>query len=55
MEFDTTYPAINMNDFRECNCKDFYGESKETITPNAPEERGKEVDLHGYVDSDHTG
>ena len=26
---------------------------KEATPPNAPEERGKEVDLHGYVDSDH--
>ena len=23
--FDPTYPAVNMNYFRECNWKDFYG------------------------------
>ena len=55
MAFDTTYAAIDMNDFRECKCKDFYWELKETITPNSPKERGKEVDIRGYVDSNHAG
>ena len=31
----------------------FYGGLKEAIPPNAPEERIREVDLRGYVDSDH--
>ena len=31
----------------------FYGDLKEAIPPNAPEERIREVDLRGYVDSDH--
>ena len=25
MAFDTTYPATNMNDFRDCKWKEFYG------------------------------
>ena len=55
MAFDPTYPVIYMNDFKECKWKNFYEYLKETIPPNAPEERGKEVDLRGYADSDHTG
>ena len=53
MAFDPTYPAINMNYFREFKWKEFYGELKEASLLNAPEVRGKEVDLCGYVDSDH--
>ena len=53
--FDPTYPSIDMNYFKECKWKDFYGYFKEAIPSNAPEERGKVVDLRGYVDSDHTG
>ena len=41
MAFDTNYPAININDFREFKWKEFYGELKEAIPPNAPEEREK--------------
>ena len=53
MVFDTTYPAINLNDFREYKWNEFYGELKESITPNTTEGRGKEVYLCGFVDSDH--
>ena len=31
----------------------FYGDVKEVIPPNAPEPRGKEVDMRIFVDSDH--
>ena len=41
MAFDPTYPVINMNDFKECNSKDLYGDLDKDITPNVPEERGK--------------
>ena len=54
MKFDQTYSVIEMNNFKECKWKDFYGDLRETIPPNFPEEIGKEVDLRGYVDSDHT-
>ena len=50
MAFDPTYPIININDFKKCKWKDFYRDLKEATPPNAPEERGKEVDLCGYVD-----
>ena len=53
--FDPTYSATNMSDFKDCKWKEFYGKLKEAITPNSPEERGKEFDLRGYIDSDHTG
>ena len=33
----------------------FYGDVTEAIPPNAPERRGKYVDLRMWVDSDHTG
>jgi hypothetical protein len=35
--------------------KEFYAEAKEAIPLDAPEPRGKEVDLRLYVDSDHAG
>ena len=47
MASDPNYPAINMSDFKECNCMDLYGELKEDTPPNAPEEMGNEVDLRG--------
>ena len=53
MAFDQTYPVININEYKDCKCKDFYGGLKEYIPPNAPEERGKEVDLREYVDRNH--
>ena len=55
MCFDPTYPEIDMGSFKECDWKTFYGDAKEAIPPNAPEARGKEVDLRLYVDSDHAG
>ena len=47
MAFDPTYPDINMSNFKEYKWKDLYGKLKEAIPPNTPEEKGKEVDLHG--------
>ena len=55
MAFEPTYPDIDMNDFKEYKWKDFYGGLNEAIYPNIPKERRKEVDLRGYVDSDHAG
>ena len=55
MMFDPTYPAINMSEFKECVWKDFYGELKEAIPSNSPQEKGKEVDLREYVDINHAG
>ena len=53
MVFDPNYPAIDMNDFKECMWKDFYWELKEVITPNPSRERGKEVHLRWYIDSNY--
>ena len=51
--FDPTYPIIDMSSFKDCDWKQYYGNAKEAIPPNAPEARGKEVDLRLFVDSDH--
>jgi hypothetical protein len=55
MIFDPTYPSLDRTKFKECSWKEFYGEAKEAIPPNAPEPRGKEIDLRLFVDSDHAG
>jgi hypothetical protein len=34
--FDPTYPKINMDEFKECNWKEYYGDVKEAVPPNAP-------------------
>ena len=36
MVFDPTYPAVNEDNFITCNWKEFYGDVKEPIPPNAP-------------------
>ena len=53
MVFDPMYPEIDMTVFKECDWKDFYGNVKEVLPPNAPLPRGKEIDLRIYVDLDH--
>jgi hypothetical protein len=54
--FDPTYPDINMSDFIEGGSwSDFYGDVKETLPPNAPKPRGRDVIIRVYVDSDHAG
>jgi len=55
MVFDPSYPKIDMTSFRECEWKHFYKGAKEAIPENAPEPRGKEVDLRCFVDADHAG
>jgi len=52
---DPTYPTIDHTSFMKCNWKEFYGDAKEAIPPNAPELQGMKVDLRTYVDSDHAG
>ena len=54
--FDPTYPDINFEEFRpNPEWKKYYGNVSEPIPPNAPEERGLPVVVHGKVDSDHAG
>ena len=43
------------NVFKPNNWKSFYGNVEESIPSNAPEPRGKDVDLRLYIDSDHAG
>ena len=53
--FDPIYPLFEDDAFVETDWKDFYGNVKEPVPPNAPEPRGKEVDTRLYVDSDFAG
>jgi hypothetical protein len=53
--FDDTYAVIN-NQFKEnVDWTDFYGDVKEPIPPNAPQARGKAVEITTFVDADHAG
>ena len=49
------YQDINMKDFKECDWKLMHGDVKKAKLMNAPDQRGKPVDLHLYVDLDHAG
>jgi hypothetical protein len=53
--FDPMYPELDMSVFKECDWKEFYGDIKEAIPPNAPKSRGKEINLRLFCDSDHAG
>ena len=53
--FDPTYPDVDHSEFIKSDWKDFHGEVKEPLPPNAPQARGKPVDLRLFVDSDHAG
>ena len=54
--FDPTYPNIDFDTFNDgSEWKTFYGDVTEAILPNAPDPRGKSVDLRMWVDSDHAG
>eukprot|EP00978_Attheya_sp_CCMP212_P033817 scaffold138503_cov34-Attheya_sp.AAC.7 len=55
MVFDPSYPEIDMQPFKECERKTFYGDMHEAIPTNMPLARGKEVDVCLFVDSDHAG
>ena len=55
MAYDPLHPTIDMSVFKPNNWKSFYGNIKESNPSNAPEPRGKDVDLRLYVDSDHAG
>ena len=54
--FDQRYPDIDFDAFNDgAEWKTFYGDVIKAIPPNAPEARGKAVDLRMWVDSDHAG
>jgi hypothetical protein len=53
--YDPSYPTIDKSVFKPNDWKSFYGNVEEPTPSNAPEPRGKDVDLRLYVDSDHAG
>jgi hypothetical protein len=53
--FDPTYTNTYMRDFIKTDWKPMYGDVKEAIPRNTPVTRGKAIDLHLFVDSDHAG
>ena len=53
--FDSSYLDIDHSNFQECVWINFYVGAMETIPPNAPPPRMKEVDLCTFVDSNHAG
>ena len=53
--YDPTYPEIDHSVFKECNWSEFYGDAMELISLNVPEPQGKKVDIHMFVDSNHSG
>jgi hypothetical protein len=56
MVFDPSYPFVDEERFKsDLDWTALYGDVKETIPPNVPEPRGKEVVIWHYVDADHAG
>ena len=54
--FDPTYPDIDFDTFNDgAEWKEFYGDVTKAIPTNAPDPRGKYVDLCMWVDRDHAG
>jgi hypothetical protein len=53
--FDDSYPVIDNSFNDDADWTDFYGDVKEPIPPNAPEPRGKVVEIIAFVDADHAG
>ena len=50
---DPTYLKEPQCEFIECDWREFYGNVKEPIPPNAPRPLGKEVDLRLHTDLSH--
>ena len=42
-----------MRSFHKADCTDFYGNFSEAVPNNAPEQRGKEIELRMFVYSDY--
>ena len=56
LTFDPTYPDIEYEAFNYDNpWIDLYGNVKEPVDSNAPEPRGKAVNLQAFVNSDNNG
>ena len=48
-------PEIDQSIFNKHDWSKFYQNFKEAIPMNAPEPRAKEVDIHMFLDSNHSG
>jgi hypothetical protein len=56
MVFDDTVSTIDESIFQHTtDWSDFYADASEKIPPNAPEPRGKPVNMYCFCDSDHAG
>jgi hypothetical protein len=53
--FDEAMIDVNEQSFVKADWKDFYGDVKEAITPNAPESRGNYVQVSTLIDANHAG
>jgi hypothetical protein len=53
MIFDDAPIKWNDDDFIQYDWTDFYHDAKESIPPNAPEPRGKAIQLTAFVDANH--
>jgi predicted nicotinamide N-methyase len=53
--FDPTYPSVDMGTFINTDWKSRFGVVNEMIPSDAPVHRVKEVYLHLFVNSDHSG
>ena len=51
----SSYPEVDYSVFKKYDWSEFYWDAKEAIPMNAPEFQGKEVDIHMFMDSDHSG
>ena len=51
LEFDPSYPEIDDEQFIRRNWDGFYGDDKEAIPANRPDDRGKEFIIWAYVDA----
>ena len=52
---DPTYPHVTEERFAKFEWEEFYKDAVEVISPNAPEARGRPLNIHVFVDSDHGG
>jgi hypothetical protein len=55
MVFDDTVPNIDESRFTKADWTEFYHHASESIPPNAPEPKGKSVNMYAFVDADHAG
>ena len=53
--FDPNYVAWEQANFNETNWKEFYGDVKEPIPPNASSPKGHPIQINAFVDADNAG